>query len=83
MNDTKTSMPEEGCETKKAPETTMVCSTKDDKNEVKFHEEIQKMEYEPMNDTEIRLVRNSIVLGVVLLVVFYFVSGWLFPNAHA
>ncbi len=52
-------------------------------NDVKFHEEIQKMEYEPLNATEISMVRNSIILGVVLLVVFYFVSGWLFPGAHA
>ncbi|MCL1985920.1 MAG: bacteriocin-type signal sequence [Betaproteobacteria bacterium] len=51
--------------------------------DVKFHEEIQKMEYEPMDATEISLVRNSLILGVVLLVVLYFVSGWLFPGAHA
>ena len=54
-----------------------------DEQDVKFHEEIQKMVVEPMNDVEIKLVRNSIVLGVVLLVVFYFISGWLFPGAHA
>lgn len=52
-------------------------------NDVKFHEEIQKMEYEPMNETEIKLVRNSIALGVIMLVVFYFISDWLFPGAHA
>ena len=52
-------------------------------NDVKFHEEIQKMEYEPLNEVEIKLVRNSIIRGVVRLVVFYFISGWLFPGAHA
>jgi len=51
--------------------------------DVKFHEELQKMEYEPLNETEISLVRNSLLLGIILLVVFYFVSGWLFPGAHA
>ena len=57
--------------------------TMKDEQDVKFHEEIQKMVVEPMNDVEIKLVRNSIVLGVVMLVVFYFISGWLFPGAHA
>ena len=52
-------------------------------NDVKFHEEIQKMEYEPLNEVEIKLVRNSIALGVIMLVVFYFISDWLFPGAHA
>ncbi len=51
-------------------------------SDVKFKDEIQKMEYEPLNATEISLVRNSIVIGLVLLVVFYFVSDWLFPGAH-
>lgn len=51
--------------------------------DVKFHEELQKMEYEPMNATEISLVRTSLILGVALLVILYFVSGWLFPGAHA
>ena len=50
--------------------------------DLKFNEEIQKMEYEPLNATEISLVRTSIILGVTLLVVFYFVSDWLFPGAH-
>ena len=54
-----------------------------EESNVKFHEEIQKMEYEPMNEVEIKLVRNSIALGVIMLVVFYFISDWLFPGAHA
>ena len=52
-------------------------------NDLKFHEEIQKMEYEPLNNVEIKLVRNSIAIGVIMLVVFYFISDWLFPGAHA
>lgn len=51
-------------------------------SEVTFQEELQKMEYEPMNDVEIKLVRNSIILGTVLLVVLYFVADILFPGAH-
>ncbi len=50
--------------------------------EVTFKDEIQKMEYEPLNAVEIALVRNSIAIGVVMLVVFYFISDWLFPGAH-
>ncbi|MDL2270145.1 hypothetical protein LJC71_07870 [Desulfosarcina sp. OttesenSCG-928-A07] len=51
--------------------------------DVKFHEELDKMEYEPLNDTEVKLIRNSLIIGTVLLVLFYFVAGWLFPGAHA
>lgn len=51
-------------------------------DDVKFKDEIEKMEYEPLNATEISLVRNSIIIGVTLLVVFYFISDWLFPVAH-
>ena len=38
--------------------------------DVKFQEELDKMEYEPMNETEVKLCRNSLILGIVLLVVF-------------
>lgn len=51
-------------------------------DDVKFHEELDKMEYEPLNDTEIKLVRNSVILGISLLVLFYFIADWLFPGAH-
>lgn len=51
--------------------------------DVKFQEELDKMEYEPMNDTEIKLCRNSLILGIVLLVVFYFVADIFFPGAHS
>jgi hypothetical protein len=49
--------------------------------DLKFAEELKKMEYEPLNDVEIRLCAWSFGLGVVLLVVLYFVSGF-FPGAH-
>ncbi len=46
----------------------------DKKMEAKFHEEIQNMEYEPLDKVEMKLVHWSWGLGVVLLVVLYFVS---------
>ena len=45
------------------------------KNDVKFHEEIQKMEYEPMDETELKLIKGGITLGIVLLVVLFVVSA--------
>lgn len=50
--------------------------------DVNFNEEIKKMEYEPLNEVELKLVRYSISIGVIMLVVFYFLSDWLFPGAH-
>ena len=50
--------------------------------DVKFQEELDKMEYDPLNAVEKSLIRNSLILGVTMLVVFYFVSDWLFPGAH-
>ena len=49
------------------------------KNDVKFHEEIQKMEYEPMDETELK---GGITLGIVLLVVLFVVSKYLLPGLH-
>lgn len=51
-------------------------------NDLKFNEEIEKMEYEPLSPVEIKLCRNSMLLGLVLLVVFYFVADIFFPGAH-
>ncbi|SDF86902.1 bacteriocin-type signal sequence [Desulfovibrio legallii] len=45
-----------------------------DNNEVKLHEEIQKMEYEPLDPVELKLVHWSIGLGIVLLVVLFLIS---------
>lgn len=42
--------------------------------EVKLHEEIQKMEYEPLDETEMKLIHWSWGLGVVLLVVLFLFS---------
>ena len=52
------------------------------KNDVKFHEEIQKMEYEPMDETELTLIKGGITLGIVLLVVLFVVSKYLLPGLH-
>ena len=52
------------------------------KNDVKFHEEIQKMEYEPMDETELKLIKGGITLGIVLLVALYFLSDFIAPGAH-
>ncbi|BAV91528.1 bacteriocin-type signal sequence [Candidatus Desulfovibrio trichonymphae] len=51
-------------------------------NEVKFHEEIQKMEYEPLEPAEISLVKWSLGLGVTLLVLLFVVSKFLLPGVH-
>ena len=50
--------------------------------DLKFAEEIKKMEYEPLNATEISLVKWSLTIGVTLLVVLYFISDYFFPGAH-
>ena len=42
--------------------------------EVKLHEEVQKMEYEPLDETEMKLIHWSWGLGVVLLVVLFLIS---------
>ncbi|WP_169432764.1 hypothetical protein [Desulfovibrio aminophilus] len=49
--------------------------------DLKFQEEIQKMEYEPLSNVEKRLCAWGFGLGVVLLVVLYFVSSFI-PGAH-
>ncbi|WP_294513036.1 bacteriocin-type signal sequence [uncultured Bilophila sp.] len=52
-----------------------------DNKDVKFHEEIQKMEYEPMDETELKLIKGGITLGVVLLVVLFIISKFVI-GAH-
>ena len=52
------------------------------KNDVKFHEEIQNMGYEPMDETELKLIKGGITLGIVLLVVLFVVSKYLLPGLH-
>lgn len=49
--------------------------------DLKFKEELQKMEYEPLEPIEKKLCAYGFGLGVVLLVVLYVISGF-FPGAH-
>lgn len=45
-------------------------------------EEMQKMEYEPLMPIEKKLISWSITIGVVSLVLLYWVSATFFPAAH-
>ena len=54
----------------------------EDAKNVKFHEEVKKMEYEPLDATELKLIHWSWGLGVVLLVLLYFLSDYTAPGAH-
>ena len=54
----------------------------EDTKNVKFHEEVQKMEYEPLDATELKLIHWSWALGVFLLVALYFLSDFIAPGAH-
>ncbi len=51
-------------------------------NDVKFHEEIQKMEYEPISDVELKLIKGGITLGIVLLVLLFVTSKFILPGIH-
>lgn len=44
-------------------------------------EEIKKMEYEPLNAVEVKLISYSLILGVVLLGILVAVSYTYFPGA--
>jgi len=48
----------------------------------KLAEELKKMEYEPLLPVEKQLVGWSIGIGVVSLVVLYWVSVVFFPSGH-
>ncbi|CAK7037826.1 MULTISPECIES: bacteriocin-type signal sequence [unclassified Desulfovibrio] len=43
-------------------------------NEVKLHEEIEKMEYEPLDPVEMKLIKGGVGLGIFLLIVLFLVS---------
>ena len=43
-------------------------------NEVKLHEEIEKMEYEPLDPVEMKLINGGVGLGIFLLIVLFLVS---------
>jgi len=49
--------------------------------EVTFKDEIAAMEYEPLNEVEMKLIKWSMGLGVALLVVFYLIAQ-IVPGAH-
>jgi hypothetical protein len=48
----------------------------------KISEEMKKMEYEPLLPVELTLIKWSIGIGVVSLVVLYWVSATFFPSGH-
>lgn len=50
--------------------------------DMKFKDEVEKMEYEPLDATEIALVKWSLIIGVVLLVVLFVVSKYVVPGLH-
>lgn len=51
-------------------------------NEKQIADEMSKMEYEPLLPVELTLIRWSLGIGVVSLVVLYWVSAVFFPTAH-
>ncbi len=51
------------------------------KKEVTMKDEMEAMQYEPLNDVEMKLIKWSMGLGVGLLVVFYLIS-LMVPGAH-
>ena len=46
----------------------------EEKQAAKLHEEIQNMQYEPLEPAEMKMIHWSWGLGVALLVVLYFIS---------
>jgi len=53
-----------------------------EEKKVTFSEEVQSMEYEPLDATEMSLIRWSIGIGLTLLVVLFCVSKFLLPGVH-
>jgi hypothetical protein len=45
----------------------------------KLAEEIKKMEYEPLNSAEKKLITYNLVIGVILLAVLIWVNHTFFP----
>ncbi|MBI4791861.1 MAG: hypothetical protein HY789_03810 [Deltaproteobacteria bacterium] len=48
----------------------------------KIADELKKMEYEPLLPAEISLVKWSLIIGVGMLFVLYWLSKVLFPSGH-
>ncbi|MDO9630826.1 MAG: hypothetical protein Q7I92_02865 [Humidesulfovibrio sp.] len=51
-------------------------------DENKIAEEMQKMEYEPLLPIEMTLIKWSLGIGIVSLVLLYWISATFFPAAH-
>lgn len=54
----------------------------EDTKDVKFHEEVQKMEYKPPDATKLKLIHWSWAPDVFLLVALYFLSDFITPGTH-
>jgi type III secretion system FlhB-like substrate exporter len=50
--------------------------------EAQLVEELKRMEYEPMLPVEKKLISYSIVLGIILLILFVWISYTFFPGTH-
>jgi hypothetical protein len=50
--------------------------------EQRLKEEMKQMEYEPLLPVEKKLIAGSIILGVLLLFVFIYISFTFFPGTH-
>ena len=50
--------------------------------EAKLVEELKKMEYEPLLPVEKKLITYSIGLGIILLILFVWISYTFFPGQH-
>jgi hypothetical protein len=48
----------------------------------KIADELKKMEYEPLLPAEISLIKWSLILGIGMLFVLYWLSKVLFPTGH-
>lgn len=46
----------------------------EENKEAKFQEELQNMDYEPLEPSEMKMIHWSWGLGVSLLVILYFIS---------
>ena len=51
-------------------------------DENKIAEEMQKMEYEPLLPIEMKLIKWSLSIGIVSLVLLYWISSTFFPAIH-
>jgi hypothetical protein len=51
-------------------------------HDLSIKDELKKMEYEPLDATEKKLISYSLILGLSLLVILYLVSNTFFPGAH-